>query len=75
MIMLRIINQRNCEPVTNVTVQAHFIGVMRGYAEGTTNRDGEVHFDCNPGEAHIYIKGNEVFHGYLEGYKTIPINY
>ena len=75
MIILKIISRRNCEPVPNVTVTAHFRGLLRGYAEDSTNRDGEVEFDNDPGEAYVYIRGEMVYHGRLEGYKTIAIDY
>lgn len=75
MIILKIIDRKNCNPISGVKVTVHFRGLLRGYAEGTTNWDGEVQFDNDPGEAYVYVKGNEVYHGRVEGYKTIPINY
>jgi len=74
MVSVTIIDRSSGHPLKNVKVGIAFTGFFGGVtSDEWTDSNGEVHFDNDPGEGKIYVKGNEEFRGYISGNKIIYI--
>ena len=74
MFTIQIIESSTGKPVVSKKIAVIFNGWTRGCAKDQyTDKDGEAHFTEDNGEGTIYIQGNKVFEGRIEGRKVIYI--
>ena len=72
MFTVKVINKNTGKPISNKKVGVIFNGLFRGCAKAQyTDNDGEAHFSEDNGEGIIYVNGNKVFEGRIEGRKII----
>jgi uncharacterized GH25 family protein len=72
MFTVQVIDKSTGRPVYSKKVGVIFNGWTRGCAKDQyTDKDGEVHFSEDNGEGIIYVNGNKVFEGRIEGRKII----
>lgn len=74
MFTVKVIDRRTGDPVKGARVSASFDGFFRGSTRDEyTDYDGEVHFDNDNGTGTIYVNGDRVYEGRIEGRKVIYI--
>jgi uncharacterized GH25 family protein len=74
MVSVKVVYRSTGKPVSGAKVSIGFNGIMRGFSKTQyTDNSGETHFDNDPGTGTIYINGNSVFEGRVEGMKVIYI--
>jgi hypothetical protein len=74
MFTVQVVYRSTGKPVESKKVGVIFNGLMRGCARDQyTDRNGEAHFSEDNGHGTIYVQGNKVFEGRIEGRKVIYI--
>jgi 5-hydroxyisourate hydrolase-like protein (transthyretin family) len=74
MVSVKIIYSSSGKPAEGIKVSIGFNGWTRGFSKDQyTDRNGECHFDNDPGSGIVYVKGNPLYEGHIEGMKVIYI--
>lgn len=74
MVSVKVIYSSTGKPATSQKVSVGFDGWTRGFSKTEyTDKNGEVHFDNDPGNGTIYVNGNSKYVGRIEGMKVIYI--
>lgn len=74
MFTVKVIERSTGRPVEYKKVGIIFDGLFKGMTKDLyTDSDGEAHFDYDNGEGSIYISGEKVYEGRIEGRKVIYI--
>lgn len=74
MVSVKILYTSTGKPAYNQKVSIGFDGFFRGFSKTQyTDKNGEVHFDNDPGTGTIYINGKNVYEGKIEGMKVLYI--
>ena len=74
MFTVKVIESNTGHPVKGARVSVGFDGPLRGFTkEEYTDYNGEVHFDNDNGTGTIYVNGENVYEGRIEGRKVIYI--
>ncbi len=74
MFTIQIFDRSTSKPVYSKKVGVIFNDWTRGCAKDQyTDNNGEAHFSEDNGEGHIYVNGNKVFEGRIEGRRIIYI--
>jgi hypothetical protein len=72
MFTIQVIDSRDGKPAYYKKVAVGFKGLFKGFTKDQyTDRNGETHFDYDNGEGTVYINGQKVYEGYIEGRKVI----
>lgn len=75
MVSVRVFSKASGKPVKDARVCIGFSGFFRGFTASLySNKEGEVHFNNDPGDGTIYVNGKEVFKGYISGLKIVYLN-
>lgn len=67
MITIRVCTKSSGKPADGKRVMVAFEGILRGHSESYTDSSGDAHFDVDPGTGTVYVSGDRVHHGYLQG--------
>ena len=74
MVTVQIFSQSTGKPMKGTGVDVSEVGFFHGMTHSETDNNGEAHFaNLSPGEVEIYVNGNTLFKGRLEGRKVIYI--
>lgn len=74
MFTVQVIERSTGKPAYYKRVAVIFNGLLRGCAKDQyTDRNGEAHFSEDNGDGTIYVSGNKVHEGRIEGRKIIYI--
>lgn len=74
MFTVQIFEKSSGKPIKGKKVGVIFNGLMRGCAKDQyTDSNGEAHFSEDNGNGTIYVGGNKVYEGRIEGRKIIYI--
>lgn len=72
MFTIQVIESRTGKPVLSKKVGVIFNGWTRGCAKDQyTDKNGDAHFSEDNGDGTIYVQGNKVYEGRIEGRKVI----
>lgn len=78
MFTIRVIERDSGRPAEGVVVSVSFSGFFGGHTgDEITDENGEVEFDCDPGNGTVYVGGGmfessqTVFEGEIKGRKTV----
>lgn len=68
MVSVQVIRKSSGKPAEGKKMMVSFDGLSRGVAGNEyTNRNGEAHFDANPGNGKVIVDGSTVHKGRIEG--------
>jgi hypothetical protein len=74
MFTVQVIERSTGKPAYYKKVGVIFNGLFRGCTKDQyTDRDGEAHFSEDNGEGIIYVQGQKVYEGRIEGRRLIYI--
>jgi hypothetical protein len=74
MFTIQVIERSTGKPAYYKKVAVGFSGILRGFSEDQyTDRNGEAHFSEENGDGTIYVQGQRVYEGRIEGRKVIYI--
>lgn len=74
MFTVQVIERSTGKPAYYKRVSVGFNGLFRGFSKDQyTDRDGEAHFSEENGEGTIYVQGQEVYKGRIEGRRVVYI--
>ncbi len=74
MFTVQVIDKSSGKPISSKKVSVIFNGITRGCAKDQyTDNNGEAHFSESNGDGTIYVGGNSVYKGQIEGRKIIYI--
>ena len=74
MFTVQVIEKSTGKPAYYKKVGVIFSGWMRGVARDQyTDKDGEAHFNEDNGEGTIYVQGNKVYEGRIEGRRVVYV--
>ena len=74
MFTVQVIERSTGKPAYYKKVGVIFNGLFRGCTKDQyTDRDGEAHFSEDNGEGSIYVQGQKVYEGRIEGRRLIYI--
>jgi len=72
MFTIQLIDKSSGRPIRDKKVSVGFSGWFRGFARDQyTDSDGEAHFTEDNGEGTVYVGGQRVYEGRIEGRKII----
>jgi hypothetical protein len=74
MFTIQVIESCSGKPAYFKKVCVGFNGVFRGFSKDQyTDRNGEAHFSEDNGEGTIYVQGQRVYEGRIEGRKIVYV--
>lgn len=74
MITVKLCYLADGKPAESVRVALGFDGFLRGVSEDQwTDSNGEAHFDNDPGNGKVFVRGSTSFTGYLAGRVVVYI--
>ncbi|MDR1170161.1 MAG: hypothetical protein LBK97_04925 [Prevotellaceae bacterium] len=74
MFTVKVIESSTGKPAYYKKVAVGFNGIFRGFSKDQyTDRNGEAHFSEDNGEGTIYVQGQRVYEGHIEGRKIVYI--
>lgn len=74
MVSVKVISKSSSKPVQGASVSIGFSGLTRGISSTEyTNSNGEAHFNVDPGDGTVYVRGNTVKKGYLSGMVVVYV--
>jgi uncharacterized GH25 family protein len=74
MFTVQVIDKSSGKPISGKKVSVIFNGITRGCAKDQySDNNGEAHFSESNGDGTIYVSGNSVYKGQIEGRKIIYI--
>ena len=74
MISVKVVSEKTGKSLQGISVSISFSSFLRGITSTIyTDCNGEAHFDVEPGEGTVYVRGTAVEKGYLSGKVVIYI--
>ncbi len=74
MVSVKVVSKSSGKPVQGASVSIGFLGLTRGISSTEyTDSNGEAHFNVDPGEGTVYVRGNDVKKGYLSGLVVVYV--
>ncbi len=74
MVSVKLVSKSSGKPIQGEGVSIGFSGLTRGVSSTEyTNSNGEAHFNVDPGEGKVYVRGSAVKRGYLSGMVVVYI--
>jgi hypothetical protein len=74
MFTIQVIESNTGKPACHKKVAVGFNGVFRGFSKDQyTDHNGEAHFSEDNGDGTIYVQGQRVYEGRIEGRKIVYI--
>jgi len=74
MFTVKVVETSTGRPVKGARVSVGFDGFFRAFSNDKyTDYEGEVHFDNDNGTGTIYVNGDKVYEGRIEGRKVVYI--
>jgi hypothetical protein len=68
MVTVRVLYGDTGKAAERAKVSLGFSGLLRGVTRDEfTDRNGDAHFDAEPGTGKVFVKGKKVHEGYLSG--------
>ena len=67
MVTVKVCSQSSGKSVAGVKVFVCFTRWDRGWLEEWTDSSGEAHFDADPGQGVVHVRGAQVWEGRLGG--------
>ena len=65
-VSVKVVSKSSGKPVKGASVSVGFSGLSRGMSSTEyTDYTGEAHFNVDPGDGTVYVRGNAVKRGYL----------
>jgi hypothetical protein len=74
MVSVKVVWESSGKPVEGKKVSLGFDGLTRGVTDSEyTDRNGEAHFDADPGDGQVFVEGATEYKGRLSGRVVVYI--
>lgn len=73
MVSVKVVSRSSGKPVQGASVSIGFSGLRGMTSTEYTASNGEAHFNVDPGEGTVYVRGNAVKKGYLSGLVVVYV--